>query len=177
MCVVSGLQVNGQKTLFMPENIRTAYENGTRSMDGKPGKNYWQNTGHYSINVSVAPPSKTVTGTETITYINNSPTPIKTIVFKLIMNIHHPGAVRQQPVPADYLTTGIHIDQYSENGKELPFKDPGGSTWSRITLSNPVPSGGRIQLGFKWHYDLSEQSGREGNWIVPVFSSHTFTQG
>ena len=29
--------------LYMPRDIKAAYKNGTRSMDGKPGKNYWQN--------------------------------------------------------------------------------------------------------------------------------------
>ncbi|MES2893760.1 MAG: M1 family metallopeptidase [Bacteroidota bacterium] len=162
MCFLEATNMFAQKTLFTPENVRKAYSNGTRSMDGKPGKNYWQNTARYDINVAVAPPSKTVQGSESITYINHSPTPIKTIVIKLIMNIHHPGAVRQRPASADYLTTGIHIDQYSENGKERPFKDPQASTQSRITLATQVAPGDSIQLGFKWHYDLSEQSGREG---------------
>ena len=151
-----------QQVLFMPQNIKEAYKNGTRSMDGKPGKNYWQNTGRYNIQVSMAPPSKTVQGSETITYINNSPAPIKNITIKLIMNIHHPGAVRQRAAAADYLTTGIHIDEFTENGKTSVFKDPGGNTWARVALEKPVASRDSVALGFKWHYDMSEASGREG---------------
>ena len=32
-----------QTTLPVPRNIQTAYEKGTRSTLGIPGKNYWQN--------------------------------------------------------------------------------------------------------------------------------------
>ena len=162
ICLLTTIKTNAQQALFMPQNILKAYANETRSMDGKQGKNYWQNTGNYTINVSVAPPSKTVQGNETITYINNSPKPISNIVIKLIMNIHSPGASRQSTAAADYLTTGIHIDQFMQNGKESKFRDPKGNTWTQVSLTKPVATGDSVQLSFKWHYDLSEQSGREG---------------
>ncbi len=37
----------------MPRNIKAAYAKGTRSMDGKPGKNYWQNHGKYNMEITV----------------------------------------------------------------------------------------------------------------------------
>ena len=162
ICLLTTLYAYAQQPLFMPQNIKKAYTNQTRSMDGKPGKNYWQNHGRYTINVAVAPPAKTVTGNETISYINNSPKPISNIVIKLIMNIHSPGTGRQRTAEADYLTTGIHIDQFMENGKISTFGDPNGETWKRISLSKPVATGDSVQLSFNWHYDMSERSGREG---------------
>ena len=41
-----------QSTLSTPLNIKTAIDKGTRSNDGKPGKNYWQNSADYSIAVN-----------------------------------------------------------------------------------------------------------------------------
>jgi hypothetical protein len=161
-CLFATINTLAQQPLFMPQNIKKAFTNETRSMDGKPGKNYWQNTGRYNINVSVAPPLKGVTGDETITYINNSPKPLTSIIVKLIMNIHSPGAARQRAAAADYLTTGIHIDQFMQNGKEAKFRDPKGNTWTQVALTKPVATGDSVQLSFKWHYDLSEESGREG---------------
>ena len=38
-----------QSNLRLPLNIKPAYENGTRSFDGMPGKNYWQNKSEYDI--------------------------------------------------------------------------------------------------------------------------------
>ncbi|RYF45905.1 MAG: M1 family peptidase, partial [Cytophagaceae bacterium] len=99
--------------LYMPRNIKKAYQKGTRSMDGKPGKSYWQNFARYTINITATPPNRTIRGTEAITYINNSPDTLKTLVFKLILNSHKPGAIRQSPASADYLTSGIHVDKYT----------------------------------------------------------------
>ena len=59
--------------LYTPRNIKKAYEKGTRSFDGKPGKNYWQNGGEYKIDFKVYPTTKIVSGVETINYSNNSP--------------------------------------------------------------------------------------------------------
>jgi hypothetical protein len=32
--------------LYMPRNIKTAYQKDTRSLTGAPGANYWQNKGY-----------------------------------------------------------------------------------------------------------------------------------
>ncbi len=97
-------------------------------MDGKPGSKYWQNKGIYSINIAVNPPSKTIKGTETILYKNNSPRTLNGLPIKLILNIHTPGATRQQASPASYLTKGILIDEFKINGKVNKFEDPQGET-------------------------------------------------
>jgi hypothetical protein len=154
--------VYGQQSVYIPQNVKKAYSNETRGIDGRPGKKYWQNYGRYAINVAVAPPAKSVTGDETITYINKSPKPISSIVIKLIMNIHNPGTARQSTTGADYLTTGIHIDQFTQNGTVANFGDARGETWKRVALTKPVATGDSVQLSFKWHYDMSDRSGREG---------------
>ena len=161
-CLFVSANIFAQQPLMMPQNIKKAYTNETRSADGKPGSKYWQNHGRYDINVSVAPPSKTVTGTETISYKNNSPTPLKTLMFKLILNIHNAGTARQSSASADYLTKGIIIDKYVENGTEQKFGDPRGETMKQVRLEKPLATGDSISLSFNWHYELSEESGREG---------------
>src|SRR5271165_4385110 len=82
------------QTLYMPRDIQLAYKKETRSPDGKPGKNYWQNHGRYVISITVLPPDRTVKGTEQIIYFNNSPDTLKRLNMKLILNIHRPGAAR-----------------------------------------------------------------------------------
>jgi len=61
------------QTLTMPPRVAQAYTKGYRTLTGKPGKTYWQNHGKYNIAITVNPPHSTVSGVETITYINNSP--------------------------------------------------------------------------------------------------------
>lgn len=148
--------------LYIPRNVQDAYKKETRSPDGKPGKNYWQNTADYNIAVKVSPPSRTITGTETIVYTNNSPAPLQNIIMKLILNIHAPGAARQNAASADYLTKGIIIDKYTENGTEKKLKDANANTSLRVPLSKPLASKASVTLSFEWHYDVSKESGREG---------------
>src|SRR5689334_5457455 len=109
--------VPGQQ-LYMPRNVARAFANGTRSADGKPGPKYWQNKGVYNISLNVAPPNKTISGNEDITYTNNSPNALERLVFRLELNEHQPEAPREYPADDSYLTTGVHIDEYSENGKK-----------------------------------------------------------
>src|SRR3954454_1410258 len=101
----------------MPRNVAQAYAKGTRSPDGRPGPKYWQNKAVYNISISVAPPNRAVTGSEDITYTNNSPDTLKTLIIRLELNSHQPEAPRDNLISTDYLTSGVHVDEYAENGK------------------------------------------------------------
>ena len=146
----------------LPRNVAKAFRNGTRSEDGRPGKNYWQNTAKYTISISAAPPNRTVSGTEDIVYTNNSPETLQNVVIRLELNSHHPQAPREGVISANYLTTGVHIDQYVENGKEKKWKEGPGSTWQNVKLDQKLVPHASITLSFKWHYEVSVESGREG---------------
>jgi hypothetical protein len=169
VCFFASANAFTQQNLFMPQNIKKAYTNETRSMDGKPGSKYWQNKGVYSINISLAPPNKTIKGTETIVYTNNSPKPLNGLPIKLIQNIHVPGAERQNASPASYLTKGIIIDQFKVNGKINKFDDPQGNTTHYVALEKPLATGESVTLNFVWHYDVSDKSGREGKLDATSF--------
>jgi hypothetical protein len=147
--------------LYMPRNVQQAYKNGTRSMDGKPGKNYWQNFGRYNIAVTALPPDRTVKGAETIVYTNNSPDTIKDPVIRLVLNIHKPGAARYGNTSANYLTPGVVIDSFIENNT-LKKWDNNAGTWQPFHLSKPLLPHDSVHLSFNWHYQISLQSGREG---------------
>ncbi|MDB5256128.1 MAG: aminopeptidase [Chitinophagaceae bacterium] len=150
--------------LYQPRQIKQAYDKQTRSPDGKPGKNYWQNTAKYDIALTVTPPDRRVKGTETITYTNNSPDTLKTIVIRLLLNSHTAQAVRQWPVSSAYLTSGVHIDRYAENKVVQPWEEGGKDkiTFRQIKLASPLAPKASVQLSFDWHYDLSVESDREG---------------
>jgi hypothetical protein len=66
--------------LFTTTQVNDAYRHGTRTTSGKPGKNYWQNKGDYNIHVTFDPFSNLLAGNEVITYYNNSPDTLKTII-------------------------------------------------------------------------------------------------
>jgi len=150
--------------LYQPRQIKQAYDRQTRSLDGKPGNNYWQNTAKYDIALTVTPPDRRVKGTETITYTNNSSDTLKSIVFRLILNSHTAQAVRQWPVSSAYLTSGVHIDRYAENKVVQSWEegDKDKTTFRVIPLATPLAPKSSVQLSFDWHYDLSIESDREG---------------
>ena len=87
LIVFCSIQTFSQE-LYTPRNITKAYEQKTRSLDGKPGKNYWQNSADYKIDFSVNPINKIVSGNETIIYSNNSPDVLKSVVIRFVNNVH-----------------------------------------------------------------------------------------
>ena len=151
------------RALEMPRTVQKALARGTRSPDGRPGPNYWQNHGRYSMTVKVMPPDRTVSGSERITYANNSPDTLKALVIKLFLNIHKPGAPRNGGASQDYLTSGVHIDSFAVNGQPLAWEEsPRFFTWQPVKLPAPLMPHDSVQLSFDWHYQISLESGREG---------------
>ena len=87
LLVVSTSGAFAQTALYTPRDVKEAYKKGTRSMDGRPGKNYWQNKAVYTIAMSAMPPDRNIKGDEQITYTNNSNDTLRNPVIKLFLNI------------------------------------------------------------------------------------------
>jgi len=159
--LMTSFTVSGQE-LYTPRNIKNAYEKGTRSYDGNPGKNYWQNNGKYDIQVSVNEKTRIVTGKETIIYTNNSPDTLKSAAIRFVNNIHKPEAPRAGYVLADYLTSGLEITALAVNGKTLEVNSAGWGTVASVALKTALLPGQSATFVIEWNYPLSKQSGREG---------------
>ncbi len=160
---IPSLAVPVVEPLYMPRAVQAAFKKGTRSPDGRPGSKYWQNRARYSISVTTAPPNRRVTGTEQIVYSNNSPDTLKSLVLKLLLNIHKPGASRNGSASDDYLTSGVHVDAFSVNGAATPWGDDSRTfTNKRVSLPSPLLPRDSVRLAIDWHYDVSKESGREG---------------
>ena len=163
LLIIIGYGSFGQSSLYIPRDVKEAYKKGTRSMDGRPGKNYWQNKGIYTINITAMPPDRNIKGSEQIAYTNNSSDTLRNPVIKLFLNIHKPGAPRDRGAGKDYLTSGVHIDSYTINGEQMKWQEnPFLFTWQPIRLPHPLAPHESVQLSFDWHYEISLQSGREG---------------
>lgn len=147
--------------LYMPRNIKQAYAKGTRDKSGKPGNAYWQNKARYDIEITARPPLRRIDGTERVTYINNSPNELSSIVIRLICNLHKNQAPRSGYVSKDFLTDGVVIDTLLINGDPVRFNNDVG-TVAEVLLPRPLATRDSMQLKISWHYDVSVQSGREG---------------
>jgi hypothetical protein len=160
--------------LYMPRGVQAAYRKATRSVDGRPGPNYWQNHGRYTIALTALAPDRTIRGSEQIVYANNSPDTLRNPVIKLLLNIHKPGAPRGGGASAAYLTTGVHIDSVSVNGQPVSWQVEDAFTNRRLQLPTPLLPHDSVRLSFNWHYDISRESGREGmidstTWFFAYF--------
>ena len=149
-----------QTPLYQPRDIKAAFAKGTRSPDGRPGPNYWQNRARYDITVRAAPPARDIRGRETITYFNNSPDTLKQVVLRLIMNIHRPGVSRDGDASPDYLTTGLVIDTFRVAGQTRPL--PATGTLAGVRLPKALAPHDSVKFAVAWHFPISKESGREG---------------
>ncbi|HET9824216.1 MAG TPA: M1 family metallopeptidase, partial [Chitinophagaceae bacterium] len=153
--------------LPIPRNIRTAYDKGTRSPDGKPGKNYWQNTADYNLKINFDPVTRILDGAEQIVYTNNSPDTLRPIVFKLYPNIFKKGAVRNMPVLADDVTDGVKILSVVMNSDTI---DPGRIRidGTNMTISGkPIPSKQTVNFSVSWSYTLNKTPGIRTGEVDP----------
>jgi hypothetical protein len=148
--------------LYQPRDIKRAFAKGTRAPDGRPGPKYWQNHARYDITVQALPPSRDIKGRETITYFNNSPDTLKSLVIRLIQNIHQPGVAREGDASPDYITSGVAIDSFAVGGQARPYNGRGSATAQTIARPRPLLPHDSVRLAFAWHFPISVQSGREG---------------
>ncbi|MDP9080064.1 MAG: M1 family metallopeptidase [Bacteroidota bacterium] len=161
-CSLLFLQSQAQ-SLYTPRDIQAAFNKGTRSLDGKPGKNYWQNHARYNISISALPPDRNVKGVEQITYFNNSPDTLKHLNMKLILNIHRPGSARFGDAGEDYLTPGVQVDSIFINGGKTAWDNQkAAGTNHMMKLPTALAPHDSVKLNITWHFQISKQSGREG---------------
>jgi hypothetical protein len=159
-------------SLYVPRDVQLAYARGTRSRDGKPGPNYWQNEAIHRIRVTLTPPGRRVEGEQEIVYTNNSPELLSMLVFRLYLDAHRPEAMRERSVDARFLSEGITVDEIDIDGKSVAWNDPAsslagynapGNTIHAVPLATPLPPKGSVRIRMRWHYDLVADTGwKEG---------------
>ena len=115
-----------QNGLFVHRNIRNAYDKGTRSFDGKPGANYWQNKAQYTIEASLDPKKRMLKGHETVVYFNNSPDTLKIIRLKLTHDLYKKGGQRDAEVDPEDVDDGTKIESFK----------PQNETWIRKIIES-----------------------------------------
>lgn len=149
-----------QGSLYIPLDIKKTYERGTRSYDGKPGSNYWQNKSDYKIRVEVDPKTKLLSGSETITYYNNSPGDLKEIIIHLYQDRNKPESPRDWSVDPKTLTDGVNIKVLKVNGVLQDLNSSyiiRSGTNLEIKLDSPLESGSSITLYFEWSFIIPVQ--------------------
>lgn len=148
---VFGFSFSAQaQQLPVPRNIQKSYITGVRSVNGTPGKNYWQNHGKYVIKVTLYPATATVSGNEEIVYTNNSPDTLRSLVMRFVNNVNKP------------LSTGLNIQSLAVNNQPYAVNSSNWGTVAPVRLKQPILPKSSVTLNISWSYPLLKQPGREG---------------
>ena len=150
--------VNAQVSLPIARNLLAAYVKQTRSADGKPGKNYWQNSASYDLKIKFDPATRLLNGAVSINYINNSPDTLDQVWFKLYPNLYKKGSMRLMAVDSADITNGVNIEQFTVNGTDLP---PGQRRINGTNMIVTVPRlapGQQMQFAIIYSYTLNKRS-------------------
>jgi Peptidase family M1 domain len=172
------------KGLYIPLNIKKSLDDGVRSMDGKPGPNYWINHSDYNINAELYPDKSMLDGSETITYYNESPDTLKMLVIRLYQNIMKKGGVREFPVDTKDLTDGEDVKSLVVGGDTINvnelmerygrYMSP---TNLMVRLKNPLPPKSKVDISASWSFHIPEISTiRMGNYGGDFFIAYWYPQ-
>ncbi len=158
-----------------------ATPNMFRTASGAPGPAYYQQQADYKINVELDDKKSKLSGSETVTYYNNSPDTLEYLWVQLDQNqaaktSQTPLAESQrmeQVFPAGNFANKF-LKQEQERGFNIEFvKDIKGNalsysinqTMMRINLATPMKPGEKFTFSINWWYNINnyrQDGGRSG---------------
>lgn len=169
--------------------------NEYRTASGAPGTKYWQQRADYDIDVTLDEKNLTATGTETVTYHNNSPDNLSYVWLQLDENQHDPNnevnyfdenkvgeplsdqSIKSLTTKENLAGLGDKIDAVTdEAGKALKYTVNG--SMMRIDFPKAILSKTKIKFKIKWHYKLINRiqyGGRGGYEYFAEDGNHIFT--
>ena len=158
-----------------------ATPNMFRTAAGAPGPAYYQQQADYKIDIELDDKNSKLSGSETVTYTNNSPDVLEYLWVQLDQNqqaktSQSPLAESQkidQVLPAEKFATdylrekpdrGFHIE-YVKDVKGAPLSYTINQTMMRINLPVPMKPGEKFVFSTKWWYNINnyrKEGGRSG---------------
>lgn len=172
------------QTLPTPNEYRTG--------SGAPGPKYWQQQADYSISIELNDDNQSITGTETITYHNNSPDVLGYLWLQLDQNILSDnntlastgtGSVVDSAAAKTYASqvsdfdAGFKIKGVKEtNGKALAYTIT--NTMMRVDLPQPLKSGEKYSFNIDWSFNIVDRAvfgQRSGLEYFPEDKNYIYT--
>ncbi len=171
--------------------------NEYRTASGAPGPKYWQQRADYDMSVELDEPNLRLTGTETITYFNNSPDQLTYIWMQLDGNIHDPNSDNlrntrnrmETQMSNNQLTRLEQWRMAEEQGlgvKITKLTDAAGTalkytinkTMMRIDLPVALKPGQKLVFKLEWNYKIPDRGiwgSRGGYELFPEDGNMVFT--
>ena len=171
--------------------------NEYRSGSGAPGPKYWQQQADYVINAELNDENQSITGSEVITYTNNSPDALTYLWLQLDQNINEKNNNTSKTATntvSEAMTTqtiagngglydfdgGFKIKSVKDaSGKAMPYFI--NQTMMRVDLVQPLKTGQKISFSIDWSFNINDRvreaspnDGRSGMEYFPKDGNHLY---
>ena len=152
-------------TLRSPNMFRTA--------SGAPGPAYWQQQADYDIDVTLDEQKLRIVGSETITYTNNSPDPLRYLWVQLDQNMRaqdsdtyktEESRIDEEMGKRDlqrlfgYNFDGGHKIQAVTDVAGAPLKYSINWTMMRVEMPEELAPGGVFEFKIDWYYNINDRN-------------------
>lgn len=188
-----GQEYKGKFEQLGPNELSTP--NQYRTGSGVPGPKYWQQQADYKIEVEVNDETQVLTGSETITYHNNSPETLRFLWLQLDQNLFAKNSIatKTQPgkvydsIPAYFLKyANIDMSGYEGGFTIKSVTDASGNplphtinnTMMRVDLPVPLKTGEKYSFSIAWTYHEYDRmmfsEGRGGYEYFPEDGNYVY---
>ncbi|MCZ8216378.1 MAG: M1 family metallopeptidase, partial [Cyclobacteriaceae bacterium] len=161
------------------------------------GPRYWQQRADYVINAELNDVNQSITGSETITYFNNSPDVLKYLWLQLDQNINDKesntlktatSTVRDS-IDAKAIASSLALHNFDGGFKIKAVKDAAGkalpytinATMMRIDLPQPLAAGQKVSFSVEWSFNINDRvkgttpnDGRSGMEYFPKDGNYLY---
>ncbi|MFN6943516.1 MAG: M1 family metallopeptidase, partial [Cytophagaceae bacterium] len=171
-------KINAQQD-FLPLDDKLPTPNEYRTGAGAPGPKYWQQWVDYDIKVELNDENQSITGSEVITFHNNSHETLRYFWVQVDQNIYDPHSVTNE-TEHGHLTESININAlrkmmvpFDGGCNVLSVKDKSGkplqytlnNTMMRVELPKPLTPNSKFVFSIDWSYNITDHAvygGRSG---------------
>jgi len=164
-----------------------------RAGSGAPGHKYWQQRADYKIECEVDDDIQRLTGSETITYHNNSPDVLNYLWLQLDQNVRAEDSDTYK-TRTNSISDRMNVDNleaimgYDFDGghKIQSVKDADGNdlpytinrTMMRVDIPEPLEPGEQLTFSVDWYYNINDRNlmgGRGGYEYFPGDGNYLYT--
>ncbi|MBO9201116.1 MULTISPECIES: M1 family metallopeptidase [Niastella] len=169
--------------------------NEYRTASGAPGPKYWQQKCDYDIKCELDETNLKLTGSETVTYFNNSPNTLTYLWLQLDENQHSSvkNANYQNNNTMPKTLNAAVVDRYEEGNSDngygcnivkitdalgAPLKYTINKTMMRVELPAALKPGQKFAFNINWNYKIADRftyGGRGGYEYFPEDGNYLFT--
>ena len=172
------------------QNFYSKNGTDTRSASGQPGAKYWQNRASYSISAVLNDVTNEISGTETLTYTNNSPDKLAFLWLNVDQNLFKKDSRGNAVIPLKGSRNGAKGQDFDGgfqfksvkivstlNGKSVESVAKYVITDTRMQIQLPqalAGNGSKIQVKFNFSF-ISPEYGSDRMGILDTKNGKVFT--